>query len=69
MPATLLALSARIAPSRIGYLKFILEGYDGLAQLSTVDRNTGDIVVRCHPACQAELLALLTALGVDTQVK
>ena len=31
----------RIKPERIAFLKFILEGYDGLATVTTLDRKKG----------------------------
>ncbi|MCL7488407.1 MAG: DUF4911 domain-containing protein [Desulfobulbaceae bacterium] len=31
----------RVAPKKIALLKFIIEGYDGLAQVTTVDRHSG----------------------------
>ncbi|MBU0943028.1 MAG: DUF4911 domain-containing protein [Proteobacteria bacterium] len=43
------ALYLRIAPERYHYLKFILEGYDGLCLLSTVPGVRGCVVIR-YPA-------------------
>ena len=51
-----------VLPSKIAFLKFILEGYDGLAILSTVDKKSGQLVLRFFPALRAELLALLKSL-------
>jgi hypothetical protein len=67
MPNCLALLRARVAPSRIAFVKFILESYDGLAVLSTIDRHQGEVVFRYHPAGRAELLALLNDLQVDHQ--
>ncbi len=39
-------LYLRIAPARYHYLKFILEGYDGLCLLSTVPDAHGCVVLR-----------------------
>jgi len=51
-----------IAPRRIAFLKFILEGYDGLAVLSTLDAGSGRVLLR-FPACrEAEVYELTTAL-------
>lgn len=64
MPLTLTQLSARVSPARIGFVRFILESYDGLAVLSTTDPASGELVFRFYPAQHEELLALLADLGV-----
>lgn len=64
MPNILMEISARLAPERIGFVKFILEGYDDLAILSTADKDCGNIILRCHPDRYDELIAILVALGV-----
>ncbi len=51
-----------IAPRRIAFFKFILEGYDGLAVLSTLDAGSGRVLLR-FPACrEAEVYKLTNAL-------
>lgn len=42
---TCLRIELQIDPGRIHFLKFILEGYDNLALLSTRDRRTGLVEV------------------------
>lgn len=59
-------LPARCPPSRIGFVKHILEGYDGMVILSTVDRQTGELVLRYHFSRHDELVSLLVSLGVET---
>lgn len=60
------SLSARVAsPDLIGFVKFIIESYDGLAILSTANPESGEIMLRFHPDQCDELLALLGALQVD----
>ena len=56
-------LFLRIRPSRIWYLKFILEGYDGIAVLSTKDRQTGLVLLRYHSALRNILMTLLAQLA------
>jgi hypothetical protein len=41
-------ITLRINPERIYFVKFILEGYDGLAVQSTVDAKQGIIKI-CYP--------------------
>ena len=56
-------LFLRISPSRIWYLKFILEGYDGLATLSTIDQEKGIVLLRFPESSQKILVALLERLA------
>lgn len=63
-PARLAVLFATIPVARIAFLKFILEGYDGLAVLTTIDRETGLVSISHFPACREELVALLGSLGI-----
>lgn len=58
----LAVLFAMIPTGKIAFLKFILEGYDGLALLSTVDRDIGLVSLRYFPACRGELVDLLDSL-------
>ncbi|MDT8334811.1 MAG: DUF4911 domain-containing protein [Desulfurivibrionaceae bacterium] len=62
--ATLAVLFAEIPVARIAFLKFILEGYDGLATLTTIDRERGLVAMACFPDCREELVALLEALHI-----
>jgi hypothetical protein len=66
----LATLELRIAPARIHYLKFILEGYDGWAVLSTVEPRQGLVRLRFPEEMKGDVLALLRDLspqvgGVD----
>jgi len=54
-----------INPSRIHYLKFLLEGYDGMAILSTIDVQSGLVVIRYPLNSQTVLFELLGDLAVD----
>lgn len=55
-------LVLRIANDRIHFLKFILEGYDGLGVLSTLDAKSGLVAIKYPPMVKMELLALLESL-------
>jgi len=59
MPLTLNALPLRIAPQRIGFLRFILEAYDGMALVTTINAKEGRIVIRYAPSFHNDLLAIL----------
>lgn len=51
-----------IAPARIGFFRFILEAYDNLAVLTTLDEKTGLVVLRYPPEAATEVATLLAAL-------
>jgi hypothetical protein len=56
-------LRLQIVPERIHFLKFILEGYDGMALLSTVDAVQGLVEIRYPPEVENDLKKLLHSLG------
>lgn len=63
MPCSLEELTIQVSSKRIGFMRFILEAYDGLAILSTtMDQGSGNIVLRFHPGRRDELLGLLSSL-------
>ena len=62
-------LILRIAPNRIHFLKFILEGYDGLAVLSTVDSAKGIVLLRYPPEMEHDLVCLLEDLLHTSNLK
>ena len=51
-----------INPERIYFLKFILEGYDGLAIQSTIDARSGIVEIRYPPEMKKDLQLLLAEL-------
>ena len=53
----------RVDPYEIHYLKFILEAYEGLATLTTLNSKTGLIQLAVPPERQGSLESLLEALG------
>lgn len=55
----------RISPSRFHYLKFILEGYDNLAILSSFDTTNGIVIVRYPEEMAEDLFGLLASIGGD----
>ena len=58
-------MQLRISPDKIHYLKFILEGYDNLATLSTVDARQGLVEIRYLPESKKDLTDLLTEITSD----
>ena len=55
-------LRYRISPERIHFLKFILEGYDGLALLSTENAEQGLVTIRYPPEIESDLKNLLKSI-------
>lgn len=56
-------LRMKISPERIHFLKFILEGYDGLALLSTVDAGHGVVELRYPPEVETDVKELLQKIA------
>ncbi len=54
-----------IRPERIGWLRFILEGYDGLAVLTTISAEKGLVRMWSIDSRFEETMRLLEALAED----
>ena len=52
MPKTTIKRYYRIHRGQIHFLKFILEGYDGVAVLRTLNSEKGLVVLHIGPGCQ-----------------
>lgn len=66
-PAPILSWRVQVARDQIGYLRFLLEGYEGLAQLYAVrgrDEVTLLVPVSRAEECRALLVALVDELGL-----
>lgn len=53
----------RIAPDKFHYLKFLLEGYDNLAILSSHDSSAGIVVIRYPQTMAKDLFGLLQSIA------
>ncbi len=62
-PMELAARTLTIAPARIGFFRFILEAYDNLALLTTLDEKEGRVILRYSDEMGEELEHLLQALA------
>ena len=51
-----------VARREISYLKFILEGYDGLVTVTTVDGNSGRVSLTFHPSVLPDVERILETL-------
>jgi hypothetical protein len=52
----------RIDRSEICFLKFIVEAYDGLAVVTTVDSEAGIVILYIAPGCEADVETILQEL-------
>ena len=52
----------RVDRSEISYLRFIIESYDGLATLSTLDASTGMVELKIAPGCETEIKKIIQDL-------
>jgi len=59
----------RIDRREICFLKFILEGYEGLALLSTCNPAEGIVVLKIAPGCETEAECLMQALQKEIMIE
>jgi hypothetical protein len=59
----------RIDRKQIAYLKFILEGYDGMAVLSTLDPESGVVMLDIGPGCEADVNLIIDDLGREIRIE
>lgn len=57
-------LILRISPGKFHYLKFILEGYDNMATLSSLDSREGFVIIRYPEKLTKDLFDLLTSIAI-----
>ncbi|WP_179953172.1 DUF4911 domain-containing protein [Desulfobotulus mexicanus] len=49
--------------SEIGFFRFLLEAYEGMGAVTTLDRERGLVMVRVAPGCLALVEEVAAALG------
>ena len=59
----------KVDPYEIHYLRFILEAYEGLATLTTLDPLEGLIQLAVPPGCESSLRTLMEALGKELELR
>ena len=52
----------RVDSRDISFFRFILEGYDGMAVLTTLDAVSGSVVLSIAPGCEQEVAAVVKGL-------
>ena len=61
-PAETVKRYYRVDRREIAFIKFILEAYDGLAVMETLDPIAGMVVFHIAPGCEAEVNMILQDL-------
>ncbi|NVM22365.1 MAG: DUF4911 domain-containing protein [Desulfobacterales bacterium] len=69
MPNATIRRYYRIDRRKIYYLKFILEGYDGVAVMRTVDPQKGLVVLHISPGCEGEIDMIIRDLQDRVAIK
>lgn len=59
----------KVDKTKIGFLRFIIEAYDNLALLTTLDAHEGLVVLSIAPGCEDDALGLMASLGADFYVE
>ena len=62
-------LICRVAPSDIDLFNKLIEGYDNLALVTTLDAALGRIVLRFTSAAKKDLLAVLHCLPIQVSIE
>jgi len=52
----------------ISYLRYIIESYDGMALVRTIDPHEARIEIMIAPGCEAIVLELLESLRTDEDI-
>ncbi len=59
----------RVDRKEIAFLKFIIEAYDGIAVMRTLDAAAGRVMLSIAPGRQAEVDMILRDLGRDMLIE
>ncbi len=59
----------RVDRKEICFLKFIFEAYDGIATLTTVDKNLGIVLIIIAPGCEKDVEMILHDLKKDILIE
>lgn len=55
----------RVQRSQIAFMRFVFEGYDGIAVIETLDPAAGLIALHIAPGCEPEVAGVLQDLKKD----
>ena len=61
--------SYSVDKSKISYIRWIIESYDGMAIVSTVNHNDAIIEIKIAPGCETIVYELIQSLRDDEGIK
>jgi len=67
--AETIKLRYRVDRREIAFIRFIVEAYDGLAVVTTLDPETGLIEFRIAPGCEQDVEMILQGLKSDIMME
>jgi hypothetical protein len=50
-------------------LRFLLEAYDGISGLSTIDPEAGLVLLQIAPGCESDVLSLISEMQKKTLIE
>lgn len=59
----------RVDRRQISFIKFIVEAYEGLASMTTIDREIGVLRFCIAPGCEKEFDDLIQELGKEMMIE
>ncbi len=59
------SLTLEIYPSMVFLLRFILEGYDNMFVLSTIDKERGVVEIQYCSSIETQLMTILEEIGEE----
>lgn len=59
----------KVDRKEINYLRLIIESYDGMAVVRTIEPHTALIELQISPGCEELVTELLDSLGEDEAIK
>jgi len=65
MPGDVVPLFLRLAPRDIAYVKFVVESYEGVAVLRTLDADAALLVVLAAPDFLTDARAIVAAVAAE----
>ena len=61
--------SYQVNRDKINYIRWIIESYDNMAIVSTIDPSKAIIEIKIAPGCESFIRSLIHSLRVDENIK
>lgn len=58
----------QVETESIGFIRFIFEGYDGIAVITTRNVQAGDIIITIAPGCEKEVDDVINSLRNEIMI-